>query len=102
MPAAQQLDQIKPAYSGHVLIDDETAAVRRVRCIQQLSPRGIAADRKPLDLERELQGIANRKIIIEHDHHEPRSRQFAVRSHRPARAGVCTRLSESRNAAATL
>src|SRR6185503_4912720 len=96
MPAAQQLDQIKPAHSGHMLVDDETATVRRVGCIQKLSSRGIATDRETLDLKREFQGIANREVIVQDDHHEPRSRQFAVRSHRLARAGGCTRLSESR------
>ena len=76
------VDQIEPAHSGHMLVDDKTATGRQVACAQQLGSRCVATDRETLDLEREFQGIANRKIIVQDDHHEPRSRQFAVRCHR--------------------
>ena len=81
MPAAQQVDQVESAHSGHMLVDDKTATVRRIGCIQQFSSRGVATDREAFDLEREFQGIANRKIIIQDDDHESRSRQFAMRCH---------------------
>src|SRR4029077_9606786 len=60
----------------------KTATGRRVACAQQFGSRRIATDRETLDLEREFQGIANPKIIVQDDHHKPRSRQFAVCCHR--------------------
>src|SRR4051812_41674325 len=81
MPAAQQVDQVEPAHSGHMLVDDKTATGSRVACAQQFGSRRVAADREAFDLKREFQGIANRKIIIQDDHYEPRSRQFATRCH---------------------
>ena len=81
MPAAQQVDQVEPAHSGHMLVDDKTATGRRVAFAQQFGSGRVATDREALDLKREFQGIANRKIIIQDDHHEPRSRQFAMRCH---------------------
>ena len=38
------------------------------------APRRVATNRETLDLKREFQGIANRKIIVQDDHHEPRGR----------------------------
>ena len=76
------VNQVEPAHSGHMLVDDKTATGRRVACAQQFGSGRVATDRETLDLEREFQGIANRKIIVQDDHHEPRSRQFAVRCHR--------------------
>ncbi len=74
MPAAQQLDQIEPVHSGHMLVYDKTATGRHAACVQQLGARCVATNRETLDLEREFQRIANRKIIVQDDHHEPRGR----------------------------
>jgi hypothetical protein len=73
MPVAQHVDQVEPAHSGHMLVDHKTAAGREIPGAKQLSAACVAANRETLDLKREFQRIANRKIIVKNDHHDPRS-----------------------------
>jgi hypothetical protein len=73
MPAAQHVDQVEPAHSGHMLVDHKTAAGRKIPGAKQLSAACVATNRETLDLKREFQRIANGKIIVKDDHHDPRS-----------------------------
>ena len=50
MPAAQQVDQIEPVHSGHMLVDDKTATGRHAARVQQLGARCVATDHETLDL----------------------------------------------------
>jgi hypothetical protein len=56
-----------------MLVDHKTAAGREIPGAKQLSAACVAANRETLDLKREFQRIANRKIIVKNDHHDPRS-----------------------------
>ena len=73
MSAAQHVDQVEPAHSGHMLVDHKTAASSEIPGAKQLSAGRVATNRETLDLKREFQRIANRKIIVKDDHHDPRS-----------------------------
>src|SRR5262249_22728248 len=47
----QFCDQVEACHPGHILIDDEAAAVGRICRIQQVGAACIGAHRKPLDLK---------------------------------------------------
>ena len=56
-----------------MLVDHKTAAGREISGPKQLSAACVATNRETLDLKLELQRIADRKIIVKDDHHDPRS-----------------------------
>lgn len=73
MPLAQQCNQVEPAYSRHFLIDDKAAAGCQLAGAQELGSGGVAMDLEALDLEREFERIANGRIVVDDEDHNPRS-----------------------------
>jgi hypothetical protein len=55
VPGAKQGDQVEPAQSRHILVDDETVAERQVAGHQQLVSVRIAPDSEAIDLKREFE-----------------------------------------------
>ena len=55
VPGAKQGDQVEPAQSRHILVDDETVAERQVAGHQQLVSVRIAPDSEAIGLKREFE-----------------------------------------------
>jgi len=107
MPLAQQCNQVEPAYSRHFLIDDKAAAGCQLAGAQELGSGGVAMDLEALDLEREFERIANGRIVVDDENHNPRSPRtvFCIHDVRRAPAGLlidCGPESTRRRAAALI
>src|SRR6476661_1143458 len=107
MPLAQQCNQVEPAYSRHFLIDDKAAAGCQLAGTQELGSGGVAMDLEALVLEREFERIANGRIVVDDEDHNPRSPRtvFCIHDVRRAPAGLlidCGPESTRRRAAALI
>jgi hypothetical protein len=77
--------QIEPVHPRHVLIDHQAAAAGgQLGLPEQLARPGIDPHHESFDLERELERVAHRYVIIDDDNQGACSQQFALSFHQLA------------------
>ena len=83
---AQPCDEIESCHLGQVLVDDQAAVVKDRTFDQQVPRAWVGADRGSLDLEQELERIANGHIVIDDDNDGGPSAKITMFFHHPGHA----------------
>jgi hypothetical protein len=63
--------EVHSIHSGHILVDHQTFGADSSEVVQQFGSTWIDTDGKSFDLERKLERMANRRIIVDHGDHGP-------------------------------
>src|SRR5262249_11742105 len=86
-PQPQFREQLEAGHAWHVLVDNQAGTAGDVGGVEEVGAGRVGADRKSFDLQRELERIADRRVVVDNNNRHALACGFAGKAHtcRPRR-----------------